>query len=148
MGQTIWVDVSGRPEGQVLRDNSIMLRLDKNLDSISKKLNVACLSNFFDYSELEEEFADQDEPETEEEWEAMEAAASKPKGSWFDPAPALAAINAIRQHLDAKPAEIAYEFKKSQEHWPKALTEELQHCEEVLQAALSEGKKFRFLIVS
>lgn len=147
MGHTILVDVSGRTDNQALPDNKIMLRLEKNLNALSKKLNVPCLCDFYDYSVLEEEYGEREEPETEEEWEAMEAEASEPKGKWFNPTPALTAVKALRQLLAAKPSEIAFEFKKSEQHWPAALMKELQHCEATLQAAISEGKQFRFLIV-
>lgn len=144
MGNTIWVDVEGRPENDLPQDNSILLRLAKNLDTISKKLKVACISEFFDYSALAEEFAEflpvSEAPESQEN--------TRTKGIWFDPAPALAAVRALHRHLEANPADLRFNADKPREHWPKDLMVELKYCEDILEDALSRGKKFRFLLVS
>ena len=69
MSDTIWVDVRGRSKDDVPQDNSIMLRLESQLDQLSTKLNVPKLSEFYDYSELESMYGDfegeGDEPEDE-----------------------------------------------------------------------------------
>jgi hypothetical protein len=58
MSDTIWVDVRGRSKDDVPQDNSIMLRLEIQLDQLSTKLNVPKLSEFYDYSELESMYGD------------------------------------------------------------------------------------------
>ena|SRR6185312_4950856 len=58
MGHTIWVDIQGREKDKVPDDNSIMLRLAEQLDRLADKLHVAKLTQFYDYSALEAEYAD------------------------------------------------------------------------------------------
>jgi hypothetical protein len=56
MGDTIWVDVRGRPEDADLPpDSSLMLRLQDELEALAAKLGVPKLSDFYDYSVLEEQ---------------------------------------------------------------------------------------------
>ncbi len=130
MGQTIWVDIEGRSKGEALPDNSIMLRLDEPLRKLCDKLHLATLSDFFDYSILEKEFTGESGGE-----------------SWFDPAPALAAVTTLRQHLSQRFEELEFDFDHSRKHWPAALMKELAYSEETLQRAVASGRKFRFLIV-
>ena len=59
MGDTIWVDVQGRAKDDLPHDNSIMLRLKNELDRLSDKLGVPKLSDFYDYSELAAQFAEE-----------------------------------------------------------------------------------------
>jgi hypothetical protein len=137
MGNTIWVDVEGRAKDEVPRDNSIMLNLDEQLARLSDKLGVAKLGAFFDYSVLAEAYAE----------EADEEAAEGVAATWFDPALALSAVRALRRHLSERPGDLGFVPSRSQQHWPDALMKELAHCEEVLERAASQGRKFRFLIV-
>ena len=146
MGDTIWVDVQGRAEGDLPLDNSIMLRLDERLDKLAAKLGVPKLTTFYDYSAKEDEFGDFAEGDEEEE-EPTEASASTPRGKWFDPAPALKAVTAIRQHLTRYPADLGFRPDASRSHWPADLMEELEGVQPVLEQALAEGKTFRFLVV-
>lgn len=90
MGQTIWVDVGGRKEGEGLPDNSIMMRLKDPLDDLSTKLHVAKISEFFDYSVIAQEFG-----------------ASVP-AKWFEPGKALTAVSALREHLTAHPEDLDF----------------------------------------
>ena len=83
----------------------------------------------------------------EEEEEPTEASASTPRGKWFDPAPALKAVTAIRQHLTRYPADLGFRPDASRSHWPADLMEELEGVQPVLEQALAEGKTFRFLVV-
>lgn len=129
MGQTIWVDVGGRKEGEGLPDNSIMMRLKDPLDDLSTKLHVAKISEFFDYSVIAQEFG-----------------ASVP-AKWFEPGKALTAVSALREHLTAHPEDLDFQPKRSTQHWPEKLMAELEHCEETLRKAAEQEKKFRFLIV-
>lgn len=144
MGHTIWVDVQGRSEDPM--DSSIMLQLQKQLERVSKKLKVPKLSDFYDYSELEAEYGGL---EDDDNGEGDDAASSDgdPKGSWFDPAPALSAVRAIHGHLSQHPEDLGLKPDPSRAHWPTDLMEELKQCQATLQDAVSRGVKFRFLIV-
>ena len=125
MGDTIWVDVEGRRSGDVPADNSIILRLEKQLAQLSNRLRVSKLADFYAY---------------ESGW--------LQKWRWFDPAKALAAINTIYDHLQHSPDDLGFEPTASRLHWQDLLMKELLECRRVLEAAVSTGKKFRFLIVS
>ena len=125
MGDTIWVDVEGRAPAEVPADNSIILRLEKNLAKLSSKLGVPKLADFYAY---------------ESGWFQ--------KRRWFDPAKALSTVNALHSHLEQKPDDLAFESTASRKHWLEALMKELVECRRVLEDAVAKGKKFRFLIVS
>jgi hypothetical protein len=159
MGHTIWVDVQGRADRELPPDNSIMLRLAEQLDKLSTTLGVPKLSTFHDYSVLEDEYGDlgelgeDDESDGDEGEDAGSEATSadtdggESRGSWFDPAVALAAVRAIREHLARHPEDLGFEPGRSQAHWPAELMKELIHVDAVLEDAASRNKKFRFLIV-
>ena len=154
MGDTIWVDVQGRAKNDLPSDNSIMLRLEKELERLSDKLGVARLTQFYDYSLIERQFAeiaaqtegngidDWDEDDGEEDQEEDDE-----RGMWFEPARALAAVTAIRKHLARHPSDLGFEPDASTNHWLDHLMDELDECRRVLRVAVSKGKKFRFLIV-
>jgi hypothetical protein len=144
MGDTIWVDVRGRSADDVPSDNSIMLRLQDQLDRLSKKLKVAKLSDFYDYSDLEAAYGEfGDDPEGD-----PAAADALPEGAWYDPEPALAAVRAIHDHLEEHPEDLGFRPDRPRAHWPGALMEELAHCRSVLEDAVARGQQFRFLVVA
>ena len=66
MGHTIWVEVRGRSLNETADDSSTMLRLMDKLDTLAVKLGVNKLSEFYDYSELEEAYADFDDGQAHE----------------------------------------------------------------------------------
>jgi hypothetical protein len=137
MGDTIWVDMQGRSKEELPSDNSIMLQLKDDLDGLSDKLRVPKLSEFYDYSELEAQYADL----------AEESDPDEPRGTWFDPAPALSAVRAIHDHLTQHPEDLALANNPRRSHWPAYLMNELMNCQNTLDLALSRGRQFRFLIV-
>jgi hypothetical protein len=132
MGDTIWVQVE---EGRTIkggdRDNSIMLRLEKNLGAVARKLKVRKLTDFYDYSSLEAEYSD-----------------SPGKPLWSEATEGLASVEAIHDHLQSHPEDLGFTPDRSREHWPKDLMVELQYCFTTLKAAASAKRKFRFLVVS
>lgn len=146
MGATIWVDVEGRTEDDLLSDNSIMLRLEEQLARLSGKLGVPNLADFYDYSEMEEQFADRPDDDAHDD-AVDDDEEPTPRGAWFEPAQALAAVRAIHDHLEQHPADLDFKPDASRQHWPSDLMEELKDCRGVLEDAAANGKKFRFLIV-
>jgi len=141
MGDTIWVDVQGRAKDDLPHDNSIMLRLKDELDRLSDKLGVPKLSNFYDYSVLAAQFAEEMDDGGDAEGKA------RPKEMWFDPTQALAAVRTIHNHLTQNRDDLGFKAEPSGRHWPANLMKELQNCQTVLEKTLSQGRQFRFLIV-
>lgn len=60
MGDTVWILKEGQNEDNW--DHSLILREEKTLNRLAKKLKIKKLSDFYDYSVLNEEF---DGPDTE-----------------------------------------------------------------------------------
>jgi hypothetical protein len=147
VGDTIWVDVQGRSKGELPRDNSIMLRLKDELDSLSDRLQVSKLSQFYDYSELKAQFADFVERPDPSSSDADVVDGEVSTGDWFDPSPALTAVRTIRDHLQRHPENLAVPSNPRRRHWLPTLMEELKECQYTLEAAVSLGRQFRFLIV-
>src|SRR6185312_15661773 len=145
MGNTIWVEIHGRPVTETAEDMSTMYRLMDNLDKLAGKLGVRKLSDFYDYSELEEEYgdlgedggedSDEDEkPESEPTLEERQA-----KGSWFDSAVGLDPVRKLRERLTEHFEDLDFKSDRSRGHWPKQLMDELSHTEQVLSEAASRG---------
>jgi hypothetical protein len=141
MGDTIWVDVGDRRKGDLPRDSSIMLRLERHLDRLSARLNVPKLSAFYDYSELEAAYEDFEEDDL------SQAESGLPCGGWYDPGPALMAVRALYAHLQEHPEDLGFRPDPSRSHWPYLLMEELRDCLAVLEGAAARGQQFRLLIV-
>lgn len=125
MGDTIWVDIEGRKSGELPKDNSILLRLDKELTDLAARLQVRPLKDF--YARGSGWFA---------------------RRKWFDPVAALTSVNAIYDRLEKAPGDLQFESTTSRQHWPELLMKELLKCRRSLEAASAAGKKFRLLIVS
>ena len=141
VGNTIWVEVEGRSKDDLPPDSSITLRLIKQLDELSDRLNVAKLSEFFDYSVVEDEF-------TEELAELERAAADENKSSvtWFDPARPLEAVRALHDQLSADFTALRWVPDRSRNHWPAALVDELKRCRRTLEEAQERRQQCRLLI--
>jgi len=106
-------------------DNSIMLRLAEQLDSLSDKLQVTRLTQFHDYSALEAEYADF----AEEEIPGGKGDAPQGKaagGAWFDPQDALISVSTLCDHLTQHPEDLGFVPNAGQRHWPAKLIEELK----------------------
>lgn len=131
MGDTIWVDIQGRTE--LPADLSCLLLFQEALDRLSRQLGVAKLSDFYDNSNLYEEFLN----------EANESSAAV----WFEPAQALTAVRALHEHLTRHPEALEFSLEATQQHLPEMLGEELQHCAAALAEAVAHRQLFRFLIV-
>jgi hypothetical protein len=141
MSDTIWLEVQGRKAGDSPQDNSIMRRLQDQLDELSEQLGVAKLRDFYDYSALEEQYG------AESEDSGTETEEGQPKASWFDSAQILASVRAIHEHLTRHPKALGFKPDESRRHWPTRLMEELKHCKSVLEEAVKRGRQARLLIV-
>jgi hypothetical protein len=135
MGNTIWVEVHGRPLNETADDGSTMHRLMDNLDALAAKLHVRKLSDFYDYSELEETYRDLGD-ESDEEAEGSEDGgyANEPsleerqaQGKWFDSEVGFQSLRTLRQHLSQRFDDLGFIADRSTEHWPKQLMDELVH---------------------
>jgi hypothetical protein len=147
MGHTVWVDVRDRSNAESLQDNSIMLRLQKELDELALRLNVPKLSEFYDYSELMAHYGELEDDGDEPADADSSVGNVQAEAVWFDPGPALGAVRAIEGHLNLHPNDLGFESTPSKAHWPASLMKELMHCRSVLEDALSRGQHIRFLIV-
>lgn len=147
VGDTIWVDVKGREKGDVPRDNSMMLRLKDELDRVSDTLSLPRLSQFYDYSELQSQYGDFVDQPVPDDSAADVIDGEQTGGAWFDPAPALAAVRAIQDHLEKHPEDFSFPADPRRRHWPADLIAELKDCRSRLEVAVSQGRQFRFLIV-
>jgi len=174
MGNTIWVQVQGRPTKETASDHSIMCHLMDNLDALAEKLRVRKLSEFYDYSAIEAEFADFDEDsddsddeadediddedseelgeddneeEEDEEDEGQRLKERDSKGDWFDSVEGLKSIKAMRLHLEEQFDDLGFVADRGRAHWPAAIMEELRASEKVVEAAAANRQRFRLLIV-
>lgn len=142
VGNTIWVDVEGRSKDDLPPDNSITLRLIKQLDELSDRLKIAKLSEYFDYSVFEAEFA-----EDRVELERSSDDENQPSAMWFDPGRLREAVRAIHDQLSADFTALRWAPDRSRDHWPAALLRELERCGVVLEKAQASRQKCRLLIV-
>jgi hypothetical protein len=156
MGDTIWVEVRGRPLEETGADLSFLLRAIFPLDELAAGLGVPAPSGFLDYTEVERDMQDIiDPPEgrgrgrgghrrPEESVAEREAV-----GKWFDAAAGLATVRALHRHLEVHPD--AVRFKEAAERDERRCREELMNdlrrCERMLAEAVAEGRRFRLLIV-
>jgi hypothetical protein len=154
MGHTIWVEVHGRPLKETADDSSTMHRLMDNLDVLAGKLGVRKLSDFYDYSELEEAYGDLSDEGEDTEDGGEEESAPEPtleerqaKGEWFDSAVGLDSVRKLRQRLTERFDDLGFKPDRSTAHWPKQLLDELSHTEAILNEAASRAQRFRLLIV-
>jgi hypothetical protein len=153
MGNTIWVEIHGRPIDETADDSSTMHRLMDNLDALAAKLGVRKLSDFYDYSELEEAYGDFDES-GEEADDDEQNPPSEPtlqdrqaRGEWFDSAIGHDSVRRLRKHLTDHFDDLSFTHDRSTAHWPKQLMDELARTETLLNEAASRGQRFRLLIV-
>ncbi len=155
MGHTIWVEVHGRSLKETADDSSIMHRLMDNLDELAGRLRVRKLSDFYDYSELEEVYGDLEEEDSDSnDSEGEDEIPAEPtleerqaKGEWFDSSEGLKSISALRQRLSERFEDLEFRADSSTDHWPKRLMEELATSEAILKEAAARGQRFRLLIV-
>jgi hypothetical protein len=120
MSDTIWLDVQGRPRDDLPPDNTIMLQLQDQLDRLAGKLNVAKLSEFYDYSELELQYAKFLDNEEDDAEVASAGDNAEVSGSWFAPEPALAAVRALHAHLAQHPADLGFQPDACEPTGPRA----------------------------
>lgn len=173
MGNTIWVQVQGRPTSETASDSSIMHRLMDNLDALAEKLHVRKLSEFYDYSALNAAFAESDEEADEEsddideedqdiaeddsedfdddgqgdEEEAQSMQDRDSKGEWFDSEEGLKSIRSLTQHLKNHFEELGFVPDRSMSHWPADLIDEMIRSTAIIEEAAAKKQRFRLLIV-
>ena len=155
MGHTIWVEIQGQPLEETAQDSSIMHRLMDELDALAVKLNVAKLSDFLDYSELEEAYGDLegDDEDDDEDDAALEHAEPtlqerQLRGEWFDCADGFRSISTLRAHLREHFEDLGFVPDEGRSHWPVQLMDELAHSERVIGEAAQHQLRFRLLIVA
>jgi hypothetical protein len=157
MGDTIWVEIDGRPLEETGTDLSFLLRAIESLDELAVRLGVAKPGGFLDYTELEREAESIINP-PEDVDEAMEEVDEAPEsvarreavGAWFDAPAGLATVRALRRHLEAHPNAARIDLPGSdedKERYRSELMEDLRTCERLVGEAAAEGRRFRLLVV-
>jgi hypothetical protein len=153
MGDTLWIEVKDtRTDPGPGDDNSILLRLQGRLDKLCARLGVAKLSDFVDDSKMAAEYMEWFRQGAEERdlpnvaLPETDPAVLEPQ--WFDPGPALAAVQALVGHLERHPDDLGFHPDASRAHWPELLMEELRGCEAALAEGVARGQPFHFVLVS
>ena len=138
MSDTIWLEVTdGKEKTGGDQDNSILLKLGKQLDALAEKLGVATPSSFYDNSALADEYAG----------EFDEAAPPEAAAMWFEARAGRETVEALLAALREQPDMFATRLSPSRSHWPAALLEELEYCHAVLVDAEQRSHRFHLLIV-
>ena len=138
MSDTIWLEVTdGREKSGGERDNSIMLKLTRELDGLAEKLDVPKVSSFYDKSALAEAYAG----------ELEDADVPPVEPVWFDAAAGRRAVEALLVELRTNSAAIRFPSDPSRRHWPDALRDELEYCRSTLSQAEKRELRFHFLVV-
>ncbi|MES2820211.1 MAG: hypothetical protein V4812_14635 [Pseudomonadota bacterium] len=134
MSDTIWVRRKSRvgtDESGDDFDHSLFCKLSEELDSLAESIGVRPLSDFFDTTDLQYNFSEEDLPET---WIAENE-------KWFSPADALPALRKVIERLKSG------EVKGVKEKVRADLVEELEDCLEKVTQAEHENDQFHFCIV-
>ena len=152
MGDTLWIEVrETRTDPGPGDDNSTTLRLMSRLDNLCKRLQVAKLSDFFDNNHAAAEYLELIRQDAEEgqilESEIPAAETTEFEPQWFNPGPALKAVQALVAHLERCPEDLGLRSDASRAHWPEQLMDELRGLASALTEAVTHGQLFRFYIV-
>jgi len=139
MSDTIWLEVSdGHTKEGGERDNSIMLHLGEELDTLAARLGVSQLSSFYDNSALARALAEElDDSDTADSLDEV----------WFDAGEGHGTLAALISELRERPESLDFTPDGGRSHWPQALMEELEYCLAGLREAMAQGRKFHLLIV-
>lgn len=123
-------------DGQVVegdREYSVAFEMAEPVDELCEQIGVMELTNFYDHSDLEAEFAADDEfPETDQ--------------AWFTAADGLTTVEAVLASLHDQPvSSLPDEFANDENR--ETLIDELEHCRNTLREALSETLPFHLRVV-
>jgi hypothetical protein len=146
MGNTLWLNIRKGDSTECNRsDHSIMYNLANQLDGIARRLGVRCLSDFYDYSDLEDEFAAEFDEDDDDEEADVERSIDDLK--WFDAGEGLATVDALLKHINDHPELFRFEHDTSRGHWRTMLLDELEDCRSVLADAAREGRSFHLAVL-
>lgn len=146
MGNTLWLNIRKGDSIECNQsDHSIMYNLDVQLDGIARRLGVRRLSDYYDWSDLEDDFLaemgeDQDEGDADGERSIDDL-------EWFDPRQGLATVEALLKHIHEHPDLFLFENDSSRSHWRNMLLDELEDCRSVLADAAQEGRSFHLAVL-
>jgi hypothetical protein len=124
--------------------HSLMHEYSESLDSLCQQLAVPKLSSFFDFTDLEYNFADDDDEDEEDEEEPQfdpetGLAYGIDAMQWFDSVQGIATLTALRSHLNQQGIAPLNDAGQQQ------LLEELDDCLEKLDAA--KTAKFHLAVI-
>jgi hypothetical protein len=159
MGSTIWIEVFNRPLKETANDCSKPHYLIDQLDCLAVDLGIAKLSNFYDWTEMAlAADAETRAIEAIEPGEKLEPsfrnltgqslAERQSIGEWFEPTMALTTVRTLKEHIARHPTELELDTDPDDvARYRSELLDELNLFDQILQRVLSEGQRFRFLIV-
>jgi len=143
MGMTLWIHtLQGRNMSKESDDHSMMNEYAEALDKVCKQLGVPLLSSFFDTTDLEYNFSDDEDDELEEPQidPETELAYGIDDMKWFDAANGIRTLSALRSHVKDKGQ------PRLDDEERQMLIEELDDCLAKLEMARSG--KFHLAVIS
>jgi hypothetical protein len=144
MGMTLWLHtLEDRDYSKDSDDHSLMHRHSEELDVLCEKAGVRRLSDFFDFTDLEYNFAD-DADDGDEELELDDETGygyGIDDMQWFGADEGLASLRALREKIEADALESLDEDEKD------GLLEELDDCISVLEDTAARSGKFHLAVI-
>ena len=146
MGMTVWIStLDDRNLSKNTNDHSMMYRHADALDVICKRLNVEKLSSFFDFTDLQYNFREESDEDSEDQEDAPAPETGCAYGiddmQWFDSAAGFATLTALQMNVGAA-AEITLNDAARRE-----LLEELDDCIAMLRESAARNGKFHLAVI-
>lgn len=146
MGMTLWLHtLEDRNYSKDSDDYSLLYRFSEKLDALCENAGVHKLSDYFDFTDLEHEFS-QDDLEDDDDEPALDPETGWAYGiddmNWFDAAEGSATLTILRDGIAADALEGLAEDEK------QGLLEELTDCLAILQGPAARSGKFHLSVVS
>lgn len=157
MGMTLWIHtLQDRDMSHESDDHTLMHDLSDELDLLCERLGVAKLSSFFDLTDLQYNFGDEDAEEGDE--AVGDAAPDQDESKvdpetgyaygiddmqWFDAGSGLATLEALRDEVESGAGANLHLDEDEQE----VLLEELDDCIAQLAEMAASGGRFHLSVV-
>ncbi|WP_374489783.1 hypothetical protein [Zoogloea sp.] len=146
MGMTLWIHtLENGHYSQESEDHSLMHRYSEALDALCEELKIKYLSDFFDFTDLEYNYGDEDS--VQECTNDVEPDPITGLGygiadmQWFEPADGLKTINQLHHAVSAMALPELPPIQRSQ------LLSELEDCLQILQTAQANNGYFHLAVL-
>jgi hypothetical protein len=159
VGSAIWVEAYNRPLKETADDCCKSHRLADQLDRLALALGVRKLTDFYDWTEMtlaaDAELRALEAIERGEESEGsfrnltgQSISERQSTGEWYEPTEALVAVRALKDHIARSPSAVEVPAAPDDEgRYRGELMAEFELFQQMLERAVAEGQRFRFLIV-